>query len=832
MRTILIYSTFLIFFSYQAIVPNCNENFYHFAHKIREVITTSPFEQDGLKFKETYMDIDTAELWYTWLRGPFLDLVFNSDPGRPGFSGNFLTHGAIIGGIRIGQLRNQPRDCKERVENSWFETNTFSDEIRCYGDSSGMFTDELESREDFGQGFEKFTWAGWNGTDTAFARTRAYHWDRAQSNSWQILPSPGFSVVLPSRDEAAAVEMAKYLQESQYIDSKTAVVFVDLSVYNINLQRCVSLRLRTEFTPAGGANPYVRMLDTPTNVLFDDNWMNACVFIVAGFYLYFFYNMVADIRQMGWLILEEPSKLLHQANIVIYALYWGFKMTGYSHKPENVDITSNEFVDVKPFVETVYQSEMLNACNAFLSWFKLVTFLSLNPQFARITGTLSRAAMQISAFLVIFLIISFAFTTAFSLAFGSRLNSYRNLTATLFTLLKAILGDFNFDELSNQDKVFGPFLFICFISIAVFVILNVVIAIIASAYEETINELADMEDVKLGQAMTDYILAIIARVPVLGKFASQQIYRNQQRLVRRMEKNREKQREEYSANQQHSVMRKIRVDNKGKLHRGEERDDQLWRQDAVVDHDGARGGQVTLLHKELREVRQMLHSYHQMEPLKAVSETLGQGLQMAGDLSQSAVGGAVGGAVGVGRGIRATKRRATQLGLEMLKKASDVHDRTHGSAKGLLGGFSRSGITSGPQEGIWEDQMGTIGEDTGTIGEDTGTTGEDVGWRMSPHLEESSPHPHSTIAVRAARAEHPVGAELKPPTAWSDDPPQNWQEQHQELHRTVQQLSVQLADSTKLIQQLVGAIGKGGPDDLPVTGQQRSPGPRRVVREV
>jgi hypothetical protein len=89
--------------------------------------------------------------------------------------------------------------------------------------------------------------------------------------------------------------------------------------------------------------------------------------------------------------------------------------------------------------------------------------------------------------------------------------------------LQALLGDFDFDELTKEDKMFGPFLtiphtlythytpysicrfgpflFIAFVSVAVFVILNVVIAIIGTAYELTANNLSDMEDVTLGESL-------------------------------------------------------------------------------------------------------------------------------------------------------------------------------------------------------------------------------------------------------------------------------------------------------------------------------------------
>jgi hypothetical protein len=123
-----------------------------------------------------------------------------------------------------------------------------------------------------------------------------------------------------------------------------------------------------------------------------------------------------------------------------------------------------------------------------------VSFLSLIPSFAVVTGTLSRAGGAIGAFLVIFLMIAFAFGTAFHMTFGPRLYNYRNLTSTFYTLLQALLGDFDFDELTTEDKLFGPFLFLAFVTVAVFVILNVVIAIIGNAYDETLRTLSDMEE--------------------------------------------------------------------------------------------------------------------------------------------------------------------------------------------------------------------------------------------------------------------------------------------------------------------------------------------------
>jgi hypothetical protein len=219
-----------------------------------------------------------------------------------------------------------------------------------------------------------------------------------------------------------------------------------------------------------------------------------------------------------------------------------------------------------------------------------VNFLSLIPQFAVVTGTLSRAAGAIGAFLVIFLMIAFAFGTAFHMTFGSRLHNYRNLTSTFYTLLQALLGDFNFEELTTEDKLFGPFLFIAFISVAVFVILNVVIAIIGNAYDQTSRGLAEMEDgtmhvffyicllnhirffwtVKFGESMWDYLVySIIQHAPVIGKYARRYEIRKRFGMMKQVNGNGKSSEGNDSEKMRSAqLMKKIKLTDSGQVVRG------------------------------------------------------------------------------------------------------------------------------------------------------------------------------------------------------------------------------------------------------------------------
>merc|ERR1719409_1486536 len=53
----------------------------------------------------------------------------------------------------------------------------------------------------------------------------------------------------------------------------------------------------------------------------------------------------------------------------------------------------------------------------------------------------------------------------------------------MFSLLRALLEDFNFEEIQRREQVYGPFIFALFVSFVYFVALNILIVIILDAYD-------------------------------------------------------------------------------------------------------------------------------------------------------------------------------------------------------------------------------------------------------------------------------------------------------------------------------------------------------------
>lgn len=88
-----------------------------------------------------------------------------------------------------------------------------------------------------------------------------------------------------------------------------------------------------------------------------------------------------------------------------------------------------------------------------------------------------------AGFAVIFVVMFYGFAAAHMMTFGTKLQSYRNLTSSSFSLLEALLGEFDLFALARAQWLMGPTFFVLFIALAALVVLNVLIAIISDAYQ-------------------------------------------------------------------------------------------------------------------------------------------------------------------------------------------------------------------------------------------------------------------------------------------------------------------------------------------------------------
>lgn len=217
--------------------------------------------------------------------------------------------------------------------------------------------------------------------------------------------------------------------------------------------------------------------------------------------------------------------ILHNLNLILYVGVWVLRGVSFAVSPDvtTVDVTSDVYYPFQLCTMYKRMSVYAQATNAFLCWFKLVRFLGYIPRFALVTGTLARSANGVTGFTIIFIVLFYGFSAAHMMTFGTFVEGYKNMTNSALTLMKSLLGDFDLDEMTEAQFIMGPFFFVLFTAVAVFVVLNILIAIISDAYSDEVRHLAESEDVQLGDELKLYIYHKCTQTPVINKlfFAGQ-----------------------------------------------------------------------------------------------------------------------------------------------------------------------------------------------------------------------------------------------------------------------------------------------------------------------
>ncbi|RWS23690.1 polycystin-2-like protein, partial [Leptotrombidium deliense] len=133
----------------------------------------------------------------------------------------------------------------------------------------------------------------------------------------------------------------------------------------------------------------------------------------------------------------------------------------------------------------------------FIVWVKLFKYISFNKTMSQLSSTLSRCSKDIAGFGVMFFIVFFAFAQLGYLLFGTQVKDYSSFGNSVFTLLRLILGDFDFHELEAANRVLGPIYFLSYIFFVFFVLMNMFLAIINDSYAEVKSEINDQDDFQI-----------------------------------------------------------------------------------------------------------------------------------------------------------------------------------------------------------------------------------------------------------------------------------------------------------------------------------------------
>jgi polycystin 1L2 len=565
---IVTYLIFMGFFTLATLRDLNDTDIYYFGHQLKSQLAKMEFNAEhSPSFGKTFEDLATVEEFYQWMQGPFLASVFSPHTfdgdddwtGRGGEpQGYTLGHGKILGAVKISQVRAEAVPCNDRVPTVLSDNYNWT----CYGDEDGEVTSVVESREPYGnysewrklpdgtavvnQTIGPFLFEGRTTMDgSPLVLDSNIDEERSQylssfttdKTTRTTYPIPAYSLMMkPSMGEERAKQIIDNIVLSKYIDMHTKAVFVDLTVYNPMVDRICYIRMVGEMTKAGGVMPtyefmVMRLWDMHTTT---DYFYLGIESVIALFYLFYAYVAYKTMMREGGRYWYSFLNVCQLMNIVFFVSQRSMRLyISFYLLPPEVPVDSWDFIELLPAVRWKSNAVAVQAVNTFLNWFKLIHILSYSPTFRLMVDTLGKAAEGVGGFAVVFCIIYFGFCQAHCVLFHGRLSSFRTITETCYTLLRSLLGDFDFLSLQQGHVWLGPMLFIIFIALAVFVVLNMLIAIISDAYSdvqaEDLKRKEAGEEINLLAEIKEYLFERTKSMPVVGKCVVRMVALNEKR---------------------------------------------------------------------------------------------------------------------------------------------------------------------------------------------------------------------------------------------------------------------------------------------------------------
>ena len=177
-------------------------------------------------------------------------------------------------------------------------------------------------------------------------------------------------------------------------------------------------------------------------------------------------------------------------NLTLFLVAWTFRTRLWLLGLTNQSVLQTEYYpdEYESVAMTSQLDKLISAGNGFLTFCRVFYFLRLNPHLNVLTLTLEKAAPSLSGIMLIFLIVFMSFSLLTYVVYGLTVFDFRSFDQTIWTLCRMLIGDFDFQTLMIERRIMTPVFFIVYNALGVFLLLNMVVAILDQAHSQVMGE--------------------------------------------------------------------------------------------------------------------------------------------------------------------------------------------------------------------------------------------------------------------------------------------------------------------------------------------------------
>jgi len=460
------------------------EDAFNLSHAMSETFVSGNFgEFNALTFNDVRLQSELED----FIRSVVVDALFEetyiNGVGKPlNEKGFVLRYNKVIGGVQFKQHRVREQTCSSGHRETQYNISNPVIKKRLVDECYRAFSSSTESRSAFGpSGVDGFAyWANPAGEST--------------TGTYGTYPSGGFirnityTPLKPSDDFTAEVNQ---LLSNGWLDENTRAVIIQFVLYNANFHSHVQVKFVIEQTPAGEYQPsgaYVNVFRIFT-LRFKPSLEIITFFIIVGYLCYYTFTEIQQAQHCKRVTGSYAPYLKDIWNIIEIFIIWStcavvglFVWLFTDSTATGWKYFRDTYPELGNYVYIQQRLFDLFAVNIFLLVFKLFKYFPLNEELNMLWEMLKLAASSLANFLMMLGVLFVGFVVMANMIFGTQLQEFTTLDKGFINLYLYLLGEFDYDGLSQTDPTWGPVFFSVYMVLFVMIMLNVFLAILNDAY--------------------------------------------------------------------------------------------------------------------------------------------------------------------------------------------------------------------------------------------------------------------------------------------------------------------------------------------------------------
>lgn len=317
-----------------------------------------------------------------------------------------------------------------------------------------------------------------------------------------------------------ASRVVRNLESNDWIDERTAAVFVEFTVFEPSTSLFTMTKFLYEVIPTGRPETKARF-DT-LSVYGTSNPRLRSIFVACQIIL---------LLLMAYFLLLEAVKIYRQ-NCSYFRSFWNWMdllqlvsaitTVAFFFFKEKYVTSFVKHVQANPFETAsvdyvLFWSDLelvVLSVVVFIVTVKFLRIIRFNRHICQMVASLKLSSPHMVSYSVIFTINIFSFALLGLLLFGNEIESFHSFIDALGTLFQKFLGgDLHFYELQSTNRVLGPIYVFSYMLSMAFILINMFVAILNESYD-SVKELSGgkFADAELGDFIKEYYLARLSRL--------------------------------------------------------------------------------------------------------------------------------------------------------------------------------------------------------------------------------------------------------------------------------------------------------------------------------